>query len=243
MRSPLTRLAALVLAPSATVVAVALSPSAQASPAQASPAQTVDTTAPTVTGHQPGAGAMGVVVDGSVTVDFSEQLDPGSVSGLSMYLLDGSKRVPAVVSLSDDATQVVLDPSAPLRPGQPYAVHVVGGEGAVLDLAGNPLADRLSWTFTTNAAPVVRVISPAPGSVIRDRTPAIAFRAKDAEGKVSQRQVQVRVDGTSRPFTYRRGTGTLSPRLKRGRHTVLVTVTDAVGVSTTKEWDFRVRRR
>lgn len=201
-----------------------------------------DTTAPTITCRTPGPKTTGVSVDSSVTVAFSEPLDPASVSGLSMYLLDGSKRVPAVVSLSDDATQMVLDPSAPLRSGFEYVVNVVGGEGAVTDVAGNPLAERARWTFTTNAAPRAEIVSPAPGSVTRDRTPTISFRVRDREGRLPKSGVRTMIDGSDQGFTYKRGTGTLSPRLKAGSHTVLVVVTDAVGVSTTKEWSFRIRR-
>ena len=46
-----------------------------------------------------------------------------------------------------------LTPQSALAYGATYTLTVKGGAGGVTDLAGNPLAADVSWSFTTEASP------------------------------------------------------------------------------------------
>lgn len=228
MKSPIARVAAVTLAGAALVVLPAASDS--------------DVTAPIITDRDPARSEEGVAVDRSTVITFSEPLDPATVDGDRIRLRDGLERVPATVELSEDGTRVVVDPSEALLAGHRYVGVVVGGEGGVTDLAGNPRPRTVRWPFFTNHAPKIAVISPPPGSITRQREPLIAFRASDAEGRVPRKRVTVTVDDKPRRFDYDAGEGKLSPRLLRGEHTVVVTATDALGVSKVRQWSFRIGR-
>ncbi len=54
----------------------------------------------------------------------------------------------------DSATMTAkLTPQSALAYGASYTATVKGGAGGVTDVAGNPLAANVSWSFTTEASP------------------------------------------------------------------------------------------
>ena len=115
-----------------------------------------DTTAPTVASTTPTGGTANVPVTTNVTAAFSERLDPATVSGATFELRDSNNvLVPATVSYNDATWQAVLDPSANLKASSTYTALVRGGtiDPRIKDVAGNPLAQNMSWTFTTSSAP------------------------------------------------------------------------------------------
>ena len=115
-----------------------------------------DTTAPTVASTSPTGGTTNVPVTTNVTATFSERLDPATISGATFELRDSNNTlVPATVSYNDATWQVVLDPSANLKASATYTALLRGGttDPRVKDVAGNPLAQSMSWTFNTSAAP------------------------------------------------------------------------------------------
>ncbi|WP_115788316.1 DUF7594 domain-containing protein [Arthrobacter silvisoli] len=109
-----------------------------------------DTTAPTVTGSSPAAGATDVAVTANVTGSFSEEMDPSTVTTNTFTLTAGTTTVPAAVTYN--STVATLVPSADLAAGTSYTATIRGGSGGVKDVAGNALATDKTWTFTTASA-------------------------------------------------------------------------------------------
>src|SRR5262247_2325582 len=116
------------------------------------PTPTPDTVAPTVTSRTPAAGAVNVRVDASVTITFSEAMDPNTVNVSTIELRDpASVIVPATVSYDAASSAATLDPIELLSAGTTYTARVKGGatDPRVKDVAGNALAADVTWTFTT----------------------------------------------------------------------------------------------
>lgn len=107
-----------------------------------------DTTAPTVTGTSPAAGATGVAVTANVTGTFSEAMDASTVTSATFKLTAGTTTVPAAVSYDSTNNVATLNPGADLAAGTTYTATIDG----VKDVAGNALASPKTWTFTTASA-------------------------------------------------------------------------------------------
>ncbi|MBL8728038.1 MAG: DUF4082 domain-containing protein [Planctomycetes bacterium] len=115
-----------------------------------------DVTPPTVTDRAPPANATAVPIGTTVTVTFSEQLDPLTVDGTTFELQDAlSLPVPANVTYDGGAFTATLTPTAPLDPLATYTVIVHGGgtDPRIKDTAGNALAADETWSFTTAGRP------------------------------------------------------------------------------------------
>jgi hypothetical protein len=104
-----------------------------------------DTTPPTVAGSSPFPGEAAFDVAGTVSVAFSEPVDPATLDGLR--LLDVATGFPVSGEiLYDEATRTaVLDPHRILEPNHAYRVEVEG----VADQAGNELVGTFAAAFTT----------------------------------------------------------------------------------------------
>ena len=105
-----------------------------------------DTTPPTITDRHPAPNATSVPLNTNVTAQFSEPMNPATISSSSLHLRkQGSGTdVPAAVSYS--GTTATLDPNADLDPNSVYTVTV---DGSVQDQAGNALGAADTWSFTT----------------------------------------------------------------------------------------------
>ncbi|MDJ0868735.1 MAG: Ig-like domain-containing protein, partial [Myxococcota bacterium] len=104
-----------------------------------------DGTAPVVTETSPGPGDT-VGPASTVTVSFSEPIDPATVDG-NVRLLVGGVPLAASVSLSSGGRTVALSPSGGLTPDTGYEIDVSTG---VADLAGNALANAATAAFSTS---------------------------------------------------------------------------------------------
>ncbi len=113
-----------------------------------------DTTPPTVVSSVPANGATDVDVTSGMSVTFSEELDPGTVSPATFELRDAASAVVPVAVNYGGATVVTLQPTGALSPQASYTIRVVGGASGVRDVAGNPLAADWTATFTTELAEV-----------------------------------------------------------------------------------------
>ncbi|MDQ0619722.1 CBM96 family carbohydrate-binding protein [Arthrobacter globiformis] len=111
-----------------------------------------DTTAPTVTGTSPAAGATGVAVTANVTGTFSEAMDASTITPATFTLTTGTTTVPAAVTYNSTGMVATLNPDADLAAGTTYTATIRGGTNGVKDVAGNALASDRTWTFTTAAA-------------------------------------------------------------------------------------------
>ena len=115
---------------------------------------TPDITPPTVTTKAPAAGATGINVGSSASATFSEAMNAGSITTSTVQLKDPANAVvPANVTYDLSANVATLTPQSALQYGVTYTVTVKGSSGGVADLAGNPLASDVSWSFTTEASP------------------------------------------------------------------------------------------
>lgn len=118
---------------------------------------TIENVAPEVLTVDPADTAPGVAVTTDVTLTFSEDINPGSVT-VDKLSTDGNVRV----RKQSDGAEVygiatvsgvvlVFNPAEDLDPGSIYEVTVVSGTGAVTDLAGNTVGAASTTTFTTAA--------------------------------------------------------------------------------------------
>ncbi len=112
----------------------------------------VDTTPPTVSGASPGNNATNVSISASITVTFSEPLNPATVTTSIVRLLDGSTPVAATVNYDPTNRTATIVPASALANSRTYTISVLGGSNSVKDIAGNSLAQSYSSTFTTAAA-------------------------------------------------------------------------------------------
>ena len=78
-----------------------------------------DTTAPTVTGTSPAAGATGVAVSANVTGSFSEAMNASTVTSGNFTLTNGTTTVPAAVTYAEQRCDVEPD----CGPGGGYDIH------------------------------------------------------------------------------------------------------------------------
>jgi hypothetical protein len=119
-----------------------------------------------------------VSLDANVIVTFSELMDPATVNGSTVELLDlSSALVPATVSYDASSLRATLDPTGPLSAGTTYTARVNGGDTdpRVKDRAGNALAATVTWTFRTVGPP--RVLSTTPTTAETDVLIGVAPRA------------------------------------------------------------------
>ncbi|MFJ1706160.1 Ig-like domain-containing protein [Kitasatospora sp. NPDC088346] len=125
-----------------------------------------DTTAPTVTGTAPAAGATGVAPSSAVRFNFSEPLNPATVGNSTVTLKTTSGATPVAGTVTyDSATNgAVLTPNAALALTTGYTATVQG----VKDNAGNALASPFSLSFTTGGAPPKTIGNTAVGTLIDD---------------------------------------------------------------------------
>jgi len=86
-----------------------------------------------------------------VSATFSEAVDPATVNGSTVVLVNAATgaAVSATLTLSANQRTVTLNPVASLSAVTQFTARIVGGAAGVKDLAGNPLAADRVWSFTT----------------------------------------------------------------------------------------------
>jgi large repetitive protein len=151
-----------------------------------------DTTPPTITARTPAANATATALNTTVTVTFSEAIDPTSISSASFELRDSAGSVvTANVAYNTTTRSATLTPATALRTATTYSALVRGGTAgsAVKDLAGNRLAADGVWSFTTTAGdvtpPAVTLFTPASGSTGISRTANITVTFNEAMAATS----------------------------------------------------------
>ena len=109
---------------------------------------------PTIAATTPADNATDVAVNAAVSATFSEVMDAATINASRFTVSDGSDQVQGTVSYSGNVAR--FTPARPLAYSTQYTATVAAD---VTDLAGNAMADSLSWSFTTQAAPnAVRVL-------------------------------------------------------------------------------------
>ena len=111
-----------------------------------------DTNPPTVAVFSVPSGSTNVDPTTSISVTFSESMDPATINSQTVVLKDASGNPVSATIIYDAATKTVtLDPTASLVPGMTYTATLQGGSQGVKDIAGNPLAANVTWSFTITA--------------------------------------------------------------------------------------------
>jgi len=103
----------------------------------------VDTVPPTVASHVPTAGQGNVSVRATVTVTFSEPVDPTTVPSRFTLSANGA---PVAGTVSCTGAACTFTPNAPLPYRESISVTVAAG---VQDSVGRPLASAYGFSFTT----------------------------------------------------------------------------------------------
>lgn len=108
---------------------------------------TVDNTPPKVTSTSPADGQTNVAVDSSVSVTFSEDIDPATLNTTTFYIRDElGNPVPGLVSYDSPGKTATFNPDGNLASKTVFTVTVTT---LTQDLAGNPLAADYHFSFTS----------------------------------------------------------------------------------------------
>jgi hypothetical protein len=100
----------------------------------------------------PANGAIDVPVNSTITVVFSEAIDPVSFNSTTNFVSEDPTGavVPATVTFSPDLTKAILTPNTALTGGsQLYSIYVNYYSSGLTDLAGNGLYGNSYTTFYT----------------------------------------------------------------------------------------------
>ncbi len=160
-----------------------------------------DTTPPTVSSTSPLNGATGTAVNGTVSADFSETMNAGTITAATFTLKQGLTPIAGTVNYS--GITAIFTPSGSLSPNTVYTATLTTG---VTDLAGNPMSTDYTWSFTTGSTPDT---TPPTAGIQNLRTGGIVhtgFVIGSAADNVLVSQVEVSIDGGG----YSLATGTTS---------------------------------
>lgn len=107
---------------------------------------TTDTVAPTVSSTNPLDGATGVAI---ITASFSEAMSAGTITTSTFTVTDASATpIAGTVTYNTSTRIATFTPTSALAPGTTYTATVTTG---AKDVAGNALASKHVWNFTTSA--------------------------------------------------------------------------------------------
>ncbi|MBN2389862.1 MAG: DUF4082 domain-containing protein [Anaerolineae bacterium] len=113
-----------------------------------------DTSPPRVISRSPAPDSSGADIEGDVTATFIENINPDTVSSSTFELRDPSNAlISAVISYDAGTRTATLNPDIALDHNTTYQATLQGGTGGIIDLAGNPLANDVTWSFITATLP------------------------------------------------------------------------------------------
>ncbi|HEX6208641.1 MAG TPA: S8 family serine peptidase [Actinomycetota bacterium] len=172
---------------------------------------TADATPPEVTSRTPEDAETEVAVTTSISVTFSEAVEPSTVGTSSFTLTGPSGAVPGSVSLDPSGTEATFTPAVHLEFGSPYTAEVMSD---VEDPAGNPISPAVTWSFETTAtdsvAPDAEIQQPIPGAYVNDQ-PHEATGAATDDVEVDEVEVAVRWDSNEGPLYWDAGSADFVP--------------------------------
>lgn len=152
---------------------------------------------PTVVRASPPNGQAGVGRNAAAEVEFSEAVNPATVTAGTFVLRDNTTggNVAGTVSVTPDGRRALLVPSSLLAANRSYTLIVFGGAGGVRDVDGNGLTFTFATSFTTGAgedlvAPRVVSVSPPGGAVDVGTNADVRVRFDEAVNPLT-------VDGTT----------------------------------------------
>lgn len=105
---------------------------------------------PRLTGMYPENLDTNIPVDSDIVLVFSKKIDITSITPANVSITDGATPVTAfTASLGSNERAVIIDITAPAALNYNSAYTVIVANAVVDDPEGNPLAETVSWTFTT----------------------------------------------------------------------------------------------
>ncbi len=105
----------------------------------------LDNIAPTVASRSPDAFAEDVATNTTITVTFSEKIDPATINNNRFALKESSSSVNGNVSYDESTLEATFTPTVLLDEATRYTATL---SNEITDLAGNAL-EATSWSFTT----------------------------------------------------------------------------------------------
>ena len=191
-----------------------------------------DTTPPTVLSTNPPNTSTTVPVYSTITVTFSEAIDPATVTAASFTLMDGTTPVSGTVTYSSGTA--TFTPAVFLSPSTVYTAKITTG---VKDLAGNALSSNYLWQFKTSAPDTTppTVISTSPvnsASAVAINSAVTATFSEQVDPATITTAEFTLMDGTtpvSGTVTYSGTTATFTPSASLTTNT-LYTATITTGV-------------
>jgi hypothetical protein len=199
-------------------------------PAPVSWSFTTREASPTAVTRTPAPGASAVPINTTVTVTFSRDMDPTTLTTSSFTLVNGSG-IPAVVTYDGPTRTATLTPTVPLVGGKVYTARV---STAATAADGVPLAADVVWSFTAACPCMLLPLSLSPAST------GLSTANGRAGGPWSrERGVKFTVDAPTRLsalafYKDAAETGAHVGRLWSGDGTLLATV--AFGTETASGW-------
>ncbi|NKX49465.1 Ig-like domain-containing protein, partial [Arthrobacter deserti] len=118
---------------------------------------------PSVTARTPGADATSVAIGSSVAATFSKDVEGLGATTFTLQDTAGTT-IPAAVPYDAGTRTATLRPGADLTADTRYTATLTGGPAAIRAAADLPL-ESTSWSFPTDAAPVVSARTPAAGTM------------------------------------------------------------------------------
>jgi hypothetical protein len=119
--------------------------------------------APLVTSTSPAGNATNVPLDASIVVDFSEAIDPASVSDANVQLRIAGAPVGVQRTLSADGRRLTIRPQVSLQGKSLYTLALTAG---IRDLTGNGLLPFTPLSFTTFDP--TKPAQPAAGQIVAE---------------------------------------------------------------------------
>ena len=107
---------------------------------------TNDSSSPSVISVTPANGESNVSRTSPITATFDEDLFSISISDSNFTLKDDNNTVPATISYDFSTNTAILQPNSTLAASHSYTATL---ETEISDLAGNGMADKYIWNFTT----------------------------------------------------------------------------------------------
>ena len=137
------------------------------------PTAVADTTPPVLSAFSPLNGATLVPVKTTVTVSFTKEMDPATLTAANLKIDGPGGPVPLTIGYSSLTNTATLNPNADLSANTTYTVTVAA---AVKDLSAKlPLAAAKTWSFTTAA--VVDTVAPTATVVPADAAVSVNIDA------------------------------------------------------------------
>jgi hypothetical protein len=182
-----------------------------------------DVTAPLISSVVPANNSVSAATGTSLSVSFSEAMNPGTVTSSTFTLKQGSVSIPGVVSCS--GTTATFAPSSALIGNTLYTATISTG---VKDLAGNALAASYVWSFKT--ASVVDVTAPVVSSVVPANAATTASTTTKASVTFSETMNASTINAST--FTLKQGSSAVAGTVSYSGLTASFIPTVALTAST-----------